>query len=135
VGFVEKRLKKVITCKRFGLLGNTMVKTMNMEILPSFFGIMRSPSMMKISMCVRNVFSNILKDFQIGCLRGGGRKMSLIRIPENLVEELASQLDQWQSVISPTDPDLEDWIFRFVEDPWFFVVEEENGETRNTEGY
>jgi len=61
--------------------------------------------------------------------------MSLIRIPENLVEELASQLDQWQSVISPTDPDLEDWIFRFVEDPWFFVVEEENGETRNTEGY
>ena len=59
--------------------------------------------------------------------------MSLIRIPENLVEELASQLDQWQSIIPPTDPDLEEWILRFIEDPWFFV-EEEDGETGNTEG-
>ena len=60
--------------------------------------------------------------------------MSLIRIPEDLVEILANQLDQWQSIISPIDPDLEDWIFRFVEDPWFFVVEEDDGETGNTEG-
>ena len=59
--------------------------------------------------------------------------MSLIRIPENLVEVLADQLDQWQSILPPTDSELEDWIFRFIEDPWFFV-EEDDGETRDSEG-
>jgi len=59
--------------------------------------------------------------------------MSLIRIPEDLIKLLADQLDQWQSVIPITDPDLEEWIFQFIEDPWFFV-EGDDGKTRNSKG-